>query len=91
MEEEMGTGKEIRSPSRAGGLIMENTMRFAGTIDSEETMWGQLPNGKHVYVHMLTAYEHAPEALRDDPEYWQHRIENGDFEDPENYPIAWIK
>lgn len=71
--------------------MSRNTMHFAGTIDSEETMWGQLPDGRHVYVHMLTAYEKAPKALRDNPSYWQQRIENGDFEDSENYPIAWIK
>ena len=69
---------------------MEKKMHFAGIIDSEETMWGQLPDGRQVYVHMLTAYSSAPEGLRDDPEYWRKRIEACDFTDPENAPIAWI-
>jgi len=69
---------------------MNNTMQFAGVIDSEETMSGLLPDGRRVYAHMLSVYLSAPDGPRDDPEYWQKRIDAGDFEDEENYPLAWI-
>lgn len=70
---------------------MKNTMQFAGTIDSEETMAGSLPDGRRIYVHQLTAYYNAPERLRDDPEYWLRRLSAGDFEDDENEPEVWIE
>ncbi|HEX3643641.1 MAG TPA: hypothetical protein VHV10_20320 [Ktedonobacteraceae bacterium] len=67
-----------------------NAMQFAGVIDSEEAMAGLLPDGRRVYVHQLTVYLSAPDGLRDDPEYWRRRLEQGDFEDEENSPSVWI-
>ncbi len=69
---------------------MKNTMQFAGIIDSEETMGGLLPDGRRIYAEMLSVFLAAPEGQRDDPLYWQRRLEAGDFEDEENPPLVWI-
>lgn len=70
---------------------MKNTMRFAGIIDSEETMGGSLPDGRRIYAHQLTVYYNAPEGVRDDPGYWLQRLEAGDFDDDENPPMVWVE
>lgn len=70
---------------------MKHTMQFAGVINSEETMAGSLPDGRRVYVEMLSVYLDAPEGIRDDPGYWLHRLQKGDFEDDENPPMVWVE
>jgi len=35
---------------------MKNTMQYAGVINSEETMAGSLPDGRRIYVEMLSVY-----------------------------------
>jgi hypothetical protein len=54
----------------------ENKMESAGIVKGEEIMKGLLPNGKYVYVRD-PAYYSAPEAQRDNPEFWQRRAESG--------------
>jgi hypothetical protein len=68
---------------------MANIMQFAGTIESEEMMCGELADGRTIMVDMCSKYEYAPEELRDNPEYWLQRLETGEFDDPENYPVVW--
>jgi len=72
---------------------MKNTMQFAGVIDSEETMAGALPDGRRVYVELLSVYYNAPEGLRDDPGYLAETAQGrgGDFDDDENPPMVWIE
>lgn len=67
------------------------TMHFTGTVNSEETMKGALPDGRTIYVELLTAYESAPEDQRDEPLYWFERWQRGEFDDPENPPRVWVK
>lgn len=66
------------------------TMRFAGVIESEETMFGCLPDGHLIYVGSLGLYESAPQEQREDPCYWHERFLRGDFDDPENAPSVWV-
>jgi len=66
-------------------------MEYAGVIDSEETMSGILKDGRRIYVHMLTAFLRAPEHYRNDPQHWLERLQNGDFDDPENPPSVWVE
>lgn len=69
----------------------EKKMEYAGLINSEEMMSGFLSNGRRIYVNLLTVYYNVPEEFRGNPEYWCHRLELGDFEDDENYPLVWIE
>lgn len=52
---------------------VDSTMHFAGNVESEETMWGKLPDGRSVYVH-IARYEMAPEGERELPEYWLSQL-----------------
>lgn len=70
---------------------MKHTMQFAGVIDSEETMAGYLPDGRRIYVELLSVYLDAPEGQREDPEYWHRRFKAGDFEDEESAPMVWVE
>jgi hypothetical protein len=68
-----------------------NKMQFAGVINSEETVSGLLPDGRRIFVQILSIYPMPTVAEGLDPLYWLGRLENGDFEDKENPPIVWIE
>lgn len=70
---------------------MKEQMQFAGTLNSEEAMFGKLSGGRIVFVEMLSVYFDAPEGEREDPEYWEDRVLRGGFGDAENAPMAWIQ
>jgi hypothetical protein len=68
-----------------------NKMQFAGVINSEETVSGLLPDGRRIYVQILSVYPMPTVEQGVDPLYWLGRLENGDFEDEENDPIVWVE
>ena len=93
--EEPHCGKEIGSASGDPSALEEQEgeegrMFFAGTIESEETYKGLLPDGRFIYVQ-IAPYYNAPSARRDDPLYWYERFENKEFDDGKNYPSVYVK
>jgi hypothetical protein len=66
-------------------------MHFAGVINSEETVSGLLPDGRRIYVQILSVYPMPSVEQGLDPLYWLGRLEAGDFEDEENDPIVWVE
>lgn len=59
-------------------------------IDSEEAIYGELSDGRTIFVALFLSFD-VPEDQRDDPEYWLARLETGEFDDPENVPIVWTE
>jgi hypothetical protein len=76
---------EVSLPTR------EEKMEFAGVINSEETISGLLPDGRRIFVQILSIYPMPSAEKRDDPEYWLKRLEAGDFADEENDPLVWVE
>jgi len=64
-----------------------NKMEFAGVINSEETISGLLPDGRRIFVQILSVYPMPTPGQRTDPLYWLERFERGDFADT----IAWVE
>lgn len=62
-------------------------MRFAGKIHGEETVSCPFKGGR-IFVEALI-YERAEDWQRDDPRYWEMRIESGEFDSEDGPPLAW--
>lgn len=65
---------------------MDNAWTFA-VVNSEETLFADLDNGKRVFVHEWV-HARAPQSKQNDLLYWVERAQN---EDPEEYPDVWVK
>lgn len=64
--------------------LIDFTMHFAGTVDSEETMHGKLNDGRMIYV-LIARFDKAPKSKRGLPEYWLSQI----TDEPD--PSVWVK